>query len=132
MVNIGLPTDDFAARFRWYERMLMFALAAWIRRRITQADMDQAKAVALQQASAAGIAAAVQYVRASGVKNWDSAIALVRMSGLSDDEISQRLEPLGAEQLPRISGTAGGGSIQGVSAPQSARAPFGLRGYFLR
>jgi hypothetical protein len=132
MVNIGLPTDDFATRFRWYERMLMFALAAWMSRRITQADMDQAKAVALQQASAAGIAAAVQYVRASGVKNWDNIIALIRLSGLSDDEISQRLEPLGAEQLPRISGTAGGGSIQGISAPQSARLPFGPGGYFLR
>jgi hypothetical protein len=121
MADVRLPTDDFATRFRWYERMLMFALAAWIRRRITQADMDQAKAVALQQASAAGIAAAVQYVKAIGGNDWDSFIALVRLSGLSDDEIGRRLEPLGAERLPRISGSAGGAAIHGISALQGAR-----------
>jgi hypothetical protein len=108
IVNIELPTDTSATRFRWYERMLMFALAAWLRRRITKADADQAKAVALQQASAAGIASAVQYVRANGIKQWGAIIALIRVSGLSDDEISKRLEPIGVERLPRLSGTATG------------------------
>jgi hypothetical protein len=113
IVSIELPMDDFAKRFRWYELMLMSVLAAWILRRITKVDVDQAKAVALQQASAAGIAAAVQYVRRE-VKHWDTIIALIRSSGLSDNEISKRLERLGVEQLPQLSRI----QIRGTSNPR--------------
>lgn len=125
IISIDLPTDDFAKRFRWYELMLMFAIAAWILRRMTKDEVDQVKAVALQQASAAGIAAAVQYVnrriaadtfefidelgktqKSSGIKRWDTIGALVRSSQLSDAEISKRLEQLGIKQLPGLPKTA--------------------------
>jgi len=121
MISIDLPTDNFARRFRWYELMLMFALAAWILRRMTQAELDEAKGIALQQASVAGMAAAVQYVnrriatdtfefideqgktqQMDGIHRWDTVGKLVRSAGLSDSDISKRLEPLGAEQLPTL------------------------------
>jgi hypothetical protein len=82
------------------------ALAAWILRRITKDDVEQAEAVALQQASAACTAAAMQYVRgriaaetfefidehgkeqkASGIERWDTITKLIRSLQLSDSEI---------------------------------------------
>jgi hypothetical protein len=103
----------------------MFALAAWLLRRITKDELERAQAIALRQASAAGIAAAVQYVRrriaadtfdfidehgkqqqASGTEHWDTITKLVRSSQLSDKEISRRLERLGVEQLPSLPRTA--------------------------
>lgn len=121
LISIDLKTDNYAKRFRWYELMLMFALAAWILRRITKAEVDQAKGLALKHASVAGMAAALQYVNrqiaantfefidendktqtANGTQRWDAISQLVRSSGLSDAEISLRLEQLGLEQLPRL------------------------------
>jgi hypothetical protein len=125
VVSIELPTDAFAKRFRLYELILMFAVAAWILRQITKADAEQAMGVALQQARAAGTAAAVQYMsrriaadtfefidehgktqKASGIKRWDTITALIRSSRLSDNEISKRLEQLGVKQLPGLLRTA--------------------------
>lgn len=121
MISIDLPTDNFARRFRWYELMLMLALAAWILRRMTKEELDEAKAIALQQASVAGMAAAMQYVNrrieaetfefideqgktqfSNGIKRWDTIGKLVRKSGLSDSDISKRLEQLGVKQLPTL------------------------------
>jgi hypothetical protein len=121
MISIDLPTDNFARRFRWYELMLMFAIAAWILRRMTKEELDEVKGIALQQASVAGMAAAVQYVnrrivaetfefidehgkiqQANGIEHWDTVGKLVRSSQLSNAEISKRLEQLGIKQLPGI------------------------------
>ncbi len=117
-ISIELPMDAFGERFRWFELMLMFAVAAWILGRIKKPDVDQALGIALQQARAAGMAAAAQYVnsrmvadtftfidatgklqRANGMQQWDAIAALVRSSRLTDDQIRQRLAPLGLEQL---------------------------------
>lgn len=103
----------------------MFAMAAWILRRLTKAELDEAKGIALQQASVAGMAAAVQYVNrriaagtfefideqgakqnANGTQQWDAVGGLVRSSGLNDAEISKRLEQLGLTQLPTLPKTA--------------------------
>ena len=75
----------------------------------------------LQQASVAEIAAAVQYInrriatetfefvdeqgatqKASGIRCWDAIGALVRSSGMTDAEISKRLEHLALIQLPTL------------------------------
>jgi hypothetical protein len=121
MITINLPTDNFAKRFRWYEVVLMFAVAAWILRRMTKNELDEVKGIVLQQASVAGMAAALQYVNrrieaetfefvdengktqfVSGIKRWETVGKIVQKSELGAAEMSKRLERLGVKQLPPL------------------------------
>ncbi len=120
-ISIDLTTDNFTRRFRWYELMLMFAVAAYVLRKMTKAEFDEARATALQHASVAGMAAAMQYVNrriaddtfdfidengqaqhANGIKRWDTIGAIIRQEKLNDADMSKRLERLGLEQLPSL------------------------------
>ncbi len=63
-ISPDLPVDDFVRRFRWHEVALMFAVAAYILRKITKDEIKDIAGVCSAQASYAGIAAAVQYAEA--------------------------------------------------------------------
>ncbi len=125
MEVVSLPLSHQApSLFRWYEIALMFAAAAYLLRRITRPDLDGVVKVCMEQASIAGMSLATVYVRrqinrstyryrdgrgglrsADGKVRWDQVVAFVRASGITPDEMNERLAALALRELPPRSRT---------------------------
>jgi hypothetical protein len=120
MALISLPTAAKAhAHFRWYELALMFAVAAYLLRRISKSEFDGVVKVCMAQATLAGMSLALSVVRrriaqdtrtyeddrgkkvhVNGEDRWDALAKLVRGSGLTPDQMNERLAALALRQLP--------------------------------
>jgi hypothetical protein len=118
-VKVDLAGDEWARRFRRSEIALMFAAAAWRRGKLSEKEYDNARQTAEVQASVAGMAAAVQYVRQEirrntyeflneqgklerrdGLEAWKGIAQIVRKSGITEADIQRRFGQFGVEQLP--------------------------------
>jgi hypothetical protein len=117
--SVDLFKDDFVARFRISEKAWLFAVAAHSRGRLNQDELNEARQTAKQQATVAGMAAAVQNVvrtvdfntflfidehgkpqKRDGRESWKAVVEIVQQTNLPRKVIQDRLAQLAIDHLP--------------------------------
>jgi hypothetical protein len=117
--SVDLYTDDFVARFRITEKAWMFAIAAHSRGTLNAGELAEARQTARQQATVAGMAAAVQHVmkvigmqtfefvdenrklqKRDGQDAWKAVVEVVREMNLPHKIVQDRLAQLAVDHLP--------------------------------
>jgi hypothetical protein len=107
------------ARFRISEKAWLFAVAAHSRGRLNQDELNEARQTAKQQATVAGMAAAVQNVvrtvdfntflfidehgkpqKRDGRESWKAVVEIVQQTNLPHKVIQDRLAQLAIDHLP--------------------------------
>jgi OmpA family len=115
------PLAEAHRHFRWYEIALMFAVAAYLLRKLSKSEFDGVVNVCMNQATLAGASLALGALKKGiadnsysfdtlhpsrstdlGEKQWQAVTEIVKQAGLTPDDIRRRLSALALSELPEV------------------------------